>query len=153
MSASPRSNSQREYQYPGNSCTIITPDEEPPRIPSRSNPMAASPDAIVIGAGPNGLSAAIALARAGRKVIVFEAMGTVGGGASSAPLTLPGFVHDVCSAVHPFAVGVAVLAHAAARRLRAGVGPASGDCGASARRCAPAAIAWRSLENGRRPRR
>jgi phytoene dehydrogenase-like protein len=66
--------------------------------------MAASPDAIVIGAGPNGLSAAIALARAGRKVIVFEAMGSVGGGASSAQLTLPGFVHDVYSAVHPFAV-------------------------------------------------
>src|SRR6476620_9404026 len=66
--------------------------------------MAASPDAIVVGAGPNGLSAAIALARAGRKVLVFEAMGTVGGGASSAELTLPGFVHDVYSAVHPFAV-------------------------------------------------
>ena len=66
--------------------------------------MAASPDAIVVGAGPNGLSAAIALARAGRKVTVFEAMGNVGGGASSAQLTLPGFVHDVYSAVHPFAV-------------------------------------------------
>src|SRR6476620_1642248 len=66
--------------------------------------MAASPDAIVVGAGPNGLSAAIALARAGRKVVVFEAMGSVGGGASSAQLTLPGFVHDVYSAVHPFAV-------------------------------------------------
>src|SRR4051812_110268 len=66
--------------------------------------MAASPDAIVIGAGPNGLSAAIALARAGRKVIVFEAMGSVGGGASSAQLTLPGFVHDVSSAVHPFGI-------------------------------------------------
>jgi phytoene dehydrogenase-like protein len=66
--------------------------------------MAASPDAIVIGAGPNGLSAAIVLARAGRKVVVFEALDTIGGGASSAQLTLPGFVHDVCSAVHPLAI-------------------------------------------------
>jgi phytoene dehydrogenase-like protein len=66
--------------------------------------MAASPDAIVIGAGPNGLSAAIVLARAGRRVTVFEAMDGIGGGASSAPLTLPGFVHDVYSAVHPFGV-------------------------------------------------
>jgi phytoene dehydrogenase-like protein len=66
--------------------------------------MAAAPDAIVIGAGPNGLSAAVALARAGRSVTVYEALDTIGGGASSAELTLPGFVHDVCSAVHPFAV-------------------------------------------------
>lgn len=66
--------------------------------------MAAAPDALVIGAGPNGLSAAIALARAGRTVTVYEALDSVGGGASSAALTLPGFVHDVCSAVHPVAV-------------------------------------------------
>src|SRR4051812_19967291 len=66
--------------------------------------MAASPDAIVIGAGPNGLSAAIALARAGRSVVVYEALDRIGGGAASAELTLPGFVHDTCSAVHPFAV-------------------------------------------------
>ena len=59
------------------------------------------PDAIVVGAGPNGLAAAIALARAGRSVRVLEAGETVGGGARSAELTLPGFVHDVCSAVHP----------------------------------------------------
>jgi phytoene dehydrogenase-like protein len=58
----------------------------------------------VIGAGPNGLSAAIALARAGRSVTVFEMLDRVGGGAGSAELTLPGFVHDTCSAVHPFAV-------------------------------------------------
>src|SRR4051812_31480640 len=66
--------------------------------------MAASPDAIVIGAGPNGLSAAIAIARAGRSVVVYEALDRIGGGAASAELTLPGFVHDTCSAVHPFAV-------------------------------------------------
>ena len=66
--------------------------------------MAASPDAIVIGSGPNGLSAAIALAQAGRRVLVFEALDGVGGGAASAELTLPGFIHDISSAVHPFAI-------------------------------------------------
>ena len=61
-------------------------------------------DAIVIGAGPNGLAAAIVLAQAGRSVRVLEAELTIGGGARSAALTLPGFIHDVCSAVHPLAV-------------------------------------------------
>jgi phytoene dehydrogenase-like protein len=59
------------------------------------------PDAVVVGAGPNGLAAAIVLARAGRSVQVLEAADTVGGGSRSAALTLPGFVHDNCSAVHP----------------------------------------------------
>ncbi|MDQ3973565.1 MAG: FAD-dependent oxidoreductase, partial [Actinomycetota bacterium] len=59
---------------------------------------------VVVGAGPNGLAAAITLARAGRRVLVLEAEETVGGGARSEQLTLPGFVHDVCSAVHPLAV-------------------------------------------------
>src|SRR4249920_1450972 len=62
------------------------------------------PDAIVVGAGPNGLAAAITLARAGRSVRVVEAAATVGGGTRSAELTLPGFVHDVCSAIHPLGV-------------------------------------------------
>ena len=61
------------------------------------------PDAVVIGAGPNGLAAAIALAQAGVRVRVYEAQNAVGGGCRSDALTLPGFVHDVCSAVHPMA--------------------------------------------------
>ena len=62
-------------------------------------------DAIVVGSGPNGLAAAITLALAGRAVLVLEAKDTVGGGARSAELTLPGFTHDVCSAIHPMAAG------------------------------------------------
>jgi phytoene dehydrogenase-like protein len=60
-------------------------------------------DAVIVGSGPNGLGAAIRLARAGCSVLVCEANATIGGGARSAELTLPGFVHDVCSAVHPLA--------------------------------------------------
>lgn len=60
-------------------------------------------DAIVVGAGPNGLAAGIELARAGYSVCIFEANEVIGGGARSAELTLPGFVHDICSAVHPLA--------------------------------------------------
>ncbi|MGH2619326.1 MAG: phytoene desaturase family protein, partial [Anaerolineales bacterium] len=58
-------------------------------------------DAVVIGAGPNGLAAAITVAQAGRSVAVFEAADTAGGGTRTAELTLPGFRHDVCSAIHP----------------------------------------------------
>jgi phytoene dehydrogenase-like protein len=59
-------------------------------------------DAVVVGGGPNGLAAAITLAREGRSVTLLEAAATVGGGARSAEVTLPGFVHDVCSAIYPF---------------------------------------------------
>lgn len=61
-------------------------------------------DAVVIGSGPNGLAAAIVLARAGKSVLVLEGQEQIGGGTRSAALTLPGFLHDVCSAVHPLAV-------------------------------------------------
>jgi len=58
-------------------------------------------DAVIVGSGPNGLAAAVELARNGRSVAVLEAEDTVGGGTRSAELTLPGFVHDVGSAIHP----------------------------------------------------
>src|SRR5215470_7707440 len=62
-------------------------------------------DAVVVGAGPNGLTAAVELARRGFSVAVFEAGDTPGGGARTEELTLPGFRHDPCSAVHPLGVG------------------------------------------------
>jgi len=60
--------------------------------------------AVVIGSGPNGLTAAIVLARAGCRVTVLEAAPEIGGGARSGELTLPGFVHDICSTVYPIGV-------------------------------------------------
>jgi phytoene dehydrogenase-like protein len=62
-------------------------------------------DAVVVGAGPNGLTAAALLATQGRKVVVFEAADAIGGGARTEELTLPGYRHDVCSAIHPLAAG------------------------------------------------
>lgn len=61
-------------------------------------------DAIVVGAGPNGLTAAITMAQAGASVLLVEANETPGGGSRSMDLTLPGFIHDLCSAIHPLAV-------------------------------------------------
>lgn len=64
-----------------------------------------NPDAIIVGAGPNGLAAAIRLAERGKRVVVYEANETIGGGSRSAEITLPGFVHDTCSAIHPLGIG------------------------------------------------
>ena len=67
--------------------------------------MNVSPDALVVGSGPNGLAAAIVLARAGYQVAVHERASWIGGSISSAFLTLPGFIHDECSSVFPLAAG------------------------------------------------
>jgi phytoene dehydrogenase-like protein len=61
-------------------------------------------DAVVVGAGPNGMAGAIVLARAGLRVLLREGQDEPGGGARTEPLTLPGFIHDVCSAVHPLGI-------------------------------------------------
>lgn len=61
-------------------------------------------DVAVVGAGPNGLAAAVELARAGRKTLLVEATDAIGGGTRTEELTLPGFLHDVCSAIHPAAI-------------------------------------------------
>ncbi|WP_240135130.1 phytoene desaturase family protein [Streptomyces sp. MUM 178J] len=73
-------------------------------------------DAVVVGAGPNGLTAAVELARRGLRTEVFEALDTVGGGARTEELTLPGFRHDPCSAVHPLGIGSPVFAELSLER-------------------------------------
>lgn len=62
-------------------------------------------DAAVVGSGPNGLCAAIVLARAGLSVVVYESRATIGGGMRTAAVTLPGFRHDICSSIYPMAIG------------------------------------------------
>lgn len=63
--------------------------------------LSVSPEAVVVGSGPNGLAAAVVLARAGMSVHVYEGIPEPGGGCRTAEVTLPGFRHDICSAVHP----------------------------------------------------
>jgi phytoene dehydrogenase-like protein len=62
-------------------------------------------DAVIVGSGPNGLAAGIRLAQAGRSVLLLECKETIGGGARTAELTRPGFLHDTCSAIHPLGLG------------------------------------------------
>jgi phytoene dehydrogenase-like protein len=80
----------------------------------------ASYDAVVVGAGPNGLSAAIELARSGLTTLLVEARSAIGGGARTRELTLPGFRHDVCSTVHPLAVASPFFASLALERFGLG---------------------------------
>jgi phytoene dehydrogenase-like protein len=131
-------------------------------------------DAVVVGSGPNGLAAAIELARTGRSVLVREAADEIGGGLRSGNVTLPGFVHDLCSAIHPMAAaspffrtvpledhglewiepllplahpldgGEAVLLRRSVEATAKGLG---GDAGAYARAFQPLVDAWPQLEN------
>jgi phytoene dehydrogenase-like protein len=66
--------------------------------------------AVVVGAGPNGLAAAVALAKAGVQVTVLEAADEIGGGTRTSEAIVPGLLHDHCSAIHPMAVGSRFLA-------------------------------------------
>ncbi len=75
-------------------------------------------DAVVVGAGANGLAAAITLASAGMSVLVVEANATIGGACRTLPLTLLGFKHDICSSVYPLAIGSPFFAHSPLQKLR-----------------------------------
>ena len=85
-----RRRGDRRDRRSGPGATLAHPDDDSPSL-----------DAIVVGAGPNGLAAALTLARAGRSVRVYEAADTIGGGTRTQELTLPGFRHDVCSTILP----------------------------------------------------
>src|SRR5437763_766901 len=87
----------------------LTAGEIAPKRPQGATRAARRYYAVVGGAGPNGLAAAITLARAGKRVVVLEGRDTIGGGCRSAELTLPGFVHDICSAIHPGALNSAFM--------------------------------------------
>src|SRR6266516_6989583 len=76
---------------------------KPPRRAPSSTLADGQVDAVIVGGGPNGLAASIVLATAGKSVRVLEAESTIGGGTRSQALTLPGFIHDVCSSVLPLA--------------------------------------------------
>ncbi|WP_350348990.1 NAD(P)/FAD-dependent oxidoreductase [Agromyces sp. G08B096] len=101
-------------------------------------------DAVVVGAGPNGLAAAVTLARAGLSVRVYERNPTPGGGARTAEVTLPGFRHDICSAVHPLALASRFFREfGLARRIELTVPELSFGHPLDGGR---AALAWRDLE-------
>lgn len=101
-------------------------------------------DAVVVGSGPNGLAAAVTLARAGLSVRLYERSSRIGGGAATAELTLPGFRHDVCSAVHPLAFESRFFREfGLAQRIDFAVPEASYAHPLDGR---PAAVAYRDLE-------
>ena len=101
MPCFPSSNAPRGSPAPVG--TLLGMDTSPLSI--RERVARSSYDAVVVGSGPNGLAAAIVLARRGLATLMVEAAPTPGGGCRSAPLTLPGFTHDVCAAVHPLGFG------------------------------------------------
>ncbi|MET0991933.1 MAG: NAD(P)/FAD-dependent oxidoreductase, partial [Lacisediminihabitans sp.] len=110
--------------------------------------MSGTPDAVVVGAGPNGLAAAVTLARAGLSVRLYERESTIGGGARTEELTLPGFLHDVCSAIHPLGLSSGFFRRFELTKRMEFVVPEISyaqplDTPASGGR---AAIAWRDLE-------